>query len=407
MSVHDETLNSSIFKDSLSTCPLVWMNHSYHCDCKVTEGSRILLSRDKFNIDFCNNSGCESLLKGFNPSLNIQLIPPNEVQVQKTPEGYNLTWKSGYESNYFLNNFIDFEILAQSLQRNEIKTDHLSSPVKSVSILFKSDSKYCVKLRSRPYLTIQEYKGVWSKWGPLTCWKNELPKDNENISVILTKSLAPVCVVVGVLLLVLFSPAARMKIKTLSHTPSPAPFFQPLFQQYEGSLQEWLSPQHKFALIYKTEEILTTTDVTVVPTTKDPEENQVFRNPPVTQLTFAQCPTSYVGLPGLHEVSPAVTFVCPGDTSYTQLPSSIWGLSTGEVQAISPPPKDFSEISCCDSGCSFETLTSLPTSPVEDSSPPFYCNDYCILNKTAEGVVPVLVSKGGRPNVPSDQHQKS
>ncbi|KAK2909855.1 hypothetical protein Q8A73_007570 [Channa argus] len=170
-----------------------------------------------------------------------------------------------------------------------------------------------------------------------------------------------------------------MKIKTLSHTPSPAPFFQPLFQQYEGSLQEWLSPQGTFALMYKTEEILTTSDVTVVPKpmTKDPEENQVFHNPSVTQLAFTQCQTSYVGLPGTHEVSPPVTIVCPGDTSYTQLPSSIWGLNAGEVQVISSPPKDVSEMSCCDSGCSFESPTESP-----ECSLPTMLRKRCVVFKT-------------------------
>lgn len=159
--------------------------------------------------------------------------------------------------------------------------------------------------------------------------------------------------------------------------------------------------------------MLATDTVTVVPKPmkKDPEENLDFHDPSVTQLPFTQCQTSYVGLPGMHKVSSSVTMVCPGDTSYTQLPCSVWGFNTGEIQIMPSPPKDSLEISCSDSGCSFDSLTespdrSLPTSPVVESSPPFYCNDYCILNKTAEGVVPVLVTKGSSPNVTSDTHQE-
>lgn len=177
------------------------------------------------------------------------------------------------------------------------------------------------------------------------------------------------------------------------------------------NLQDWLSPQSKCALIYKTEELLTTHAVTVVPKpmTKDPEENQDFYDPSVAQLAFAQCQTSYVGLPEMHKVSSPITMVFPGDTSYTQLPCSVWEFDPGEVQIMSSPPKD--SFSCSDSGCSFESLTkspdcSLPTSPVTDSSPPFYSSDYCILNKTAGGVVPVLVTKGNHPNITSDPNQK-
>lgn len=164
------------------------------------------------------------------------------------------------------------------------------------------------------------------------------------------------------------------------------------------NLQEWFSPQGKVALTYKTEEILITDDVIVElkPITKEPEDNQDFHNPSVMQLAFSQCQTSYVGLPGMLEPPQPITMVCPGDTSYTQLPCSVWGI--GEVQVVSSPPQDVLDISHTDSGCSCEDLTqstecSLPNSPVDDGSPHCFSNDYCILNKTAEGVVPVLVSK--------------
>lgn len=180
------------------------------------------------------------------------------------------------------------------------------------------------------------------------------------------------------------------------------------------NLQEWLSPQGKFVLTHKTEEILTTNAVIVGPKaiTKDPEENQDFHNPSVTQLVFTQCQTSYVGLPVIPEASPPLTVVCPGDTSYTQLPCSNWGDGIEKVEVVSSPPKDFFNISRADSGCSCEDLTqgpefSLPSSPVDDNPPPCYCNDYCILNKTADGFAPVLVSKTSGLNVSSDSLQEN
>lgn len=41
----------------------------------------------------------------------------------------------------------------------------------------------------------------------------------------------------------------RMKIKTLSHTPSPAPFFQHLFQQHDGNLQVIWCPFCPFSVL--------------------------------------------------------------------------------------------------------------------------------------------------------------
>ncbi|CAB1438889.1 unnamed protein product [Pleuronectes platessa] len=150
-------------------------------------------------------------------------------------------------------------------------------------------------------------------------------------------------------------------------------------------VQEWLSPQGKGALPYKTNEILINDAVTVEPKpkTEDPEENQDVHITAVTQLIFPQCPASYVGLPGQQVAPQPITTVHPaGDTSYTRLPGSVWGCSMGEVQVTPPPPPplDVFESSCTDSGCSCDELTpspecSLPNSPVEASSPPRYFSE--------------------------------
>ncbi|KAM7421436.1 hypothetical protein PAMA_015529 [Pampus argenteus] len=372
------------------------MKHGYSCACKPTDS--YFISENVFSIDVCHESDCTNLNSYFLPSQNIQLTPPHKPDVQQTAETFNITWKSGYESHDFLDHNLDYELFVQKSQSNKGNTLH--SKTESVLIQrsqLKPGAIYCIKMRSKP--SIPDYDATWSKWSPKTCWETEAGEEQKNLFAILMKSLGPVCVVIGVLLFVLNSPAGRMKIKTLSHTPSPAPFFQPLFKQHEGNFQEWLSPQGKFVLTNKTEEIISTDAVIIAPkpVSKAPEENQDFHNPPVTQLAFTQCQTSYVGLPGMHEASPPLPVICPGNTSYTQLPCSIWGFGIGEVEAcVSSPPNNFLDISHADSGCSCDDFTqspecSLPNSPVDCSPPP--SNDYCVLNKTAEGVIPVLVSK--------------
>ncbi|XP_041844322.1 uncharacterized protein LOC121641966 isoform X2 [Melanotaenia boesemani] len=316
------------------SCPLVMMNHSYHCTCRVK--TELISFLDRYIISLCNESDCHVEMKDFDPRWNTRYMPDPQL---------------GYE-------------------------------------------------------------GKWSKWSKPICWINEAGEEERNISVILAKYLSPVCLIIVVLLLVFYNPTARMKIKTIIHTPSPAPFFQPLFQQHEGNLQEWLSPRGKFALMHKAEEDLITSAVTVVPKPiiKDPEENQGFNNPPVPHLVFPQNLTSYVGLPVMQEVSPPINLVCADNTPYTQLPCPFWGFDHSEKQATSPPPEHFLEISKTDSGCSCEDLSqspefSLPSSPVDESPLPHFCTDYCILNKTAEGIVPVLISKQSSGKILSDSQQ--
>lgn len=155
---------------------------------------------------------------------------------------------------------------------------------------------------------------------------------------------------------------------------------------------------------------MTNNVVMVVPKliTREAEENSESNNSPVTELEFTHCQT-YVTLPGMHETVPPLPPICSGDTSYTQLPCSSFGIGIGKVEAVSPPPKDFLTISSADSGFSFEDLTqtldcSLPTSPSEESPPLCNSTDYCILNKTADGLVPVFASN--RINVQSDSLHK-
>ncbi|XP_035811312.2 interleukin-21 receptor-like isoform X2 [Amphiprion ocellaris] len=404
------------------SCPLTVVNHSYRCDCKLkNEEEDYFGDFDNYRIEVCAGSDCH-FVTDFDPSENIQLTPPPELVVQRTSKTLNITFKSRYDStntDRLIADSLKYELLLQTSQRNTVtnKTLTLSSPERSMSIDEESqltaDAQHCIKVR---YTVNKEYSGVWSEWSQPTCWKTKAEEtfsEQDNIFVILVKCLGPVCAFAGVLLFVLYSPTVRMKIKTLSHTPSPAPFFQPLFKQHHGNLQEWLSPHGQVVLTYKTEEILTTDVVAVVPKsiTKDPEENQELHNPSITQLALTQCQTSYVSLPGMHKAPPPITMICPKDTSYTQLPCSLWGLGIAKTEVSSPPVEDFLEISSADSGCNCEGLTqspecSMPNSPIDDNPPPCYSNDYCILNKTAEGIVPVLVSKENCVKVLPDSVEK-
>ncbi|KAK5862057.1 hypothetical protein PBY51_017489 [Eleginops maclovinus] len=377
-------------------CPLVGGNHTFSCVCNVTKDSEDVNSVVSYNITLCLESDCHCLTEAFHPSHNIQLTPPHKPEVQQTTETINITWTSGYENHNYIEKILEFILLLQRSQSTESNVFHTSSKTTYVSIprsRLKPDATYCIKLKSK--IDHFSYNGIWSKWSPSTCWKTEAEEDTfseqDNTLFILIKSLVPVCVAVGVMLFLFYSPTARMKIKTLSHTPSPASFFQ----LHGGNLQEWLSPKGKFVLAYRTEEILTTDDVIVVPKpiTKEPEENVDFHDPTI-HLTFTQCQTSYVGLPGIHEASPPLTMICPGNTSYTQLPSSVWGVGIGGIEVASSPPEDFLNISFADSGCEDPTQSpecSLPNSPVKNIPP--LCSDYCVLNKTEKGFAPVLVSR--------------
>lgn len=179
-------------------------------------------------------------------------------------------------------------------------------------------------------------------------------------------------------------------------------------------LQEWLSPPGKFMLAYKTEEIVTADPVVVLPKTviQEPDEVQELCFSPATPVGFPQCQLSYVGLPEIQESLPPLPVFCPGNMSYTKFPCAIWGSHVvkekeNEVLSQTHVIKTMSSDDEEDSGCNFDDISksqecSPVSSPVDESPPVYNCRDYCILNKTAEGFAPVLVSRGGIQNVQSE-----
>ncbi|XP_008428956.1 interleukin-21 receptor-like [Poecilia reticulata] len=390
-----------------NTCPIVATDQGYFCNCQVSDSE--MASIYIYEINICNASFCKALQSDFRPRLNIKLSPPPAVDLQKSTDYINITCKSDrYKEHMYFKGKLIYEALLQESHGSWNRTVSLPPFENNYAIhskaLLKQNTEYCVKARFKPEDNTA-WRSTWSEWGEPACWTNEQMTEQDIVTILL-KSLGPACLIIGILLFAFYNPATRMKIKTLGRTPTPAPFFKPLFQQHDGNLQEWLSPHGKYDLTYKTEEDLITDAVTVVPQSspKDLEENQVF----LTQLVFPLSHTSYVGFPGMEKAS-APPF--PGDTPYTQLPCSVWSPCVQNVEVVCSDPKDFLEISRSDSGCSCEGLTqspecSLPCSPVDEIPTPRHCSDYCILNKTAQGVVPVLLSKERPADVP-DQSLKS
>ncbi|XP_030014322.1 interleukin-21 receptor-like [Sphaeramia orbicularis] len=389
-----------------ATCGLKTENTCF--SCVATIQPLCFSTEAEFRIQLVDESSQILRTHSFIPSEKVQTKPPRAPVVQHTPQGYNVTWEGAYEGHEFFNHKLDYQLYLRTSEDHKPKILKMAESFYLIEeSQLQPDATHCIKVQSKPLNS--DYSSIWGKWSEQTCWKTEARKEQKNPLVIVSQCLGPVLVVVGVLLMVFYCPTTRLKIQALAYTPSPAPFFQPLFQQHDGNLKEWISPQGKFLVKYKTDDISMAEVVDVVPRaiTKTPvEEEQDLQDPPVTPLVFTQCPSSYVGLPGTHEAPPPLPVICPVNTSYTQLPCSLWGFTAVEEEEVEVEddlsPKDFLDISSADSGCSFEDSTrspecSLPSSPAHAPPPPCYCDDYYTLKQTENGVVPVLVSKENHP----------
>ncbi|XP_023820005.1 interleukin-21 receptor-like [Oryzias latipes] len=379
-------------------CPLTAVDHKFRADCRVFKDRNYFSTEDKVDIYLCNSSSCRCIRNDFFPSKKIKLTPP-DIKVQHAAETIKVT-TIGTSENPYLEGFLEFQMALQRSGSSDIRNAFYNSTGAYFTIersTLQPGAQYCVKVR----LTVQKgyiYEAVWSDWSRAECWT--VDKEQDGLLIILVKTLGPVGLSVVVLLSVCCSPTARMKLKTLSHTPTPATFFQPLFQQDKKNLQEWFSKNRNFVLAYKTEEDLRADSVTVVPRTTTKEREEIVPDSSVTPfvlpMAFPVGQLSYVGLPGFHEAPAPV--LNAGDGQYTQLPCPAWEFGISEGELASSSSESPLEISNADSGCSCEGLSSspdcsLPSSPFGKCVPLQFGQDYCILNKTTEGVVPVLVSK--------------
>lgn len=184
-------------------------------------------------------------------------------------------------------------------------------------------------------------------------------------------------------------------------------------------LQEWLSPPGKFMPAYKTEEIMTADPVVVLPkpVIQEADEVQELLLSPAKHVEFPQCQLSYVGLPEIQDSLPPFPDFCPGNTSYTKLPCSMWGSHVVkemdsevlfQAHVMKTMSSDYEE----DSGCNLDDEArsqecSPVSTPIHEGPPVYKCTDYCILNKTMEGFAPVLVSRGGSHNVEAESLQQN
>lgn len=118
---------------------------------------------------------------------------------------------------------------------------------------------------------------------------------------LLLKFALLMCLVVGALMF-LYILIKRIKIEMYFHVPSPAPFFQPLFTDYKGSLKNWLASEGTLMSIHKIEEPQAA-DTLIIEDNTIQEDQHLC----ATTKTQLQEPSPYVGHSVMDCLSPVTT----------------------------------------------------------------------------------------------------
>ncbi|XP_034716867.1 interleukin-21 receptor isoform X1 [Etheostoma cragini] len=369
-------------------CMLKNTNGDYFCSVNTSnpmpddDYSEPFDDLDSFEISLCHNKTdgselCEKLDDNYEPLTTIKPNAPCCLTVTHNSSQHHFTWRNTYEEvgqeTNLINNFKYQLHYYKRGDKHNVLSHELNTESKNSSVddqNFVPDTKYSARVRSSPNQAI--YKGQWSDWSSEIHWEtesavNDLPS-NSLVSG-LVKVLIPLFGMVAVIFLFCYAP---FKWQQSAFIPTPAPYFNTMYRDYQGDFKKWVVIQKNTEDMLKTEETLQIDTLIKCEVVKEEECEPHFHHQFVEGSTYSNITdpgwdTSLLGIP--YAVSTMFPLPSPGSSL-----QSGWSPTEG------------------DSGCWLER------------DPPWYCNEYCTLSAFQQSS-PITAEHHGGP--PTSAHPKS
>ncbi|KAG1968826.1 interleukin-9 receptor [Pimephales promelas] len=339
-----------------------------------------------------NGSNYSSLLDdNFSPAKNIKPNAPFNLTLQYVNGTYRFFWKNGYEGHRF-QKFLP--IMYQFLYYKDAENDSEFTVHPSTAMIEIDEMKldpgtmYTAMVRNAISKT-HKYSGTWSDWSSTVKWNTPYRVQDESIQV--RKIAIGIFLILGLLILLLSFPAARFKMKEISLVPTPATYFQPLYQNYQGNFQCWVLAKSPLQDIHVIEDFSTVDKISEVISTLQDQVEKTGMYP------AAQCHQPYVG-PTAEVWAPRQM---PDTCSETSIPceelSLLCEVLPDEVddfmQSLSVACLSGDVLSLNDSALSLESLEDFEASeaPVIINPTPMHSKqDYCTLTDIPISPVPTI-----------------
>ncbi|XP_067238599.1 interleukin 21 receptor, tandem duplicate 2 isoform X2 [Chanodichthys erythropterus] len=325
------------------------------------------------------------------PAENIKPKAPFNLTLQYTNGTYNFSWTNGYEDErygrdlpieynflYYKDGDNDSEVIVHP-ENKWIQIDEMNlDPVTTYTAMVRSG------IREE-----KEYRGTWSEWSSAVKWKTTYREDDSNQ---VGKIVIGTFLTVGLLILLIFVPAARFKMKDISWVPTPATYFQPLYQNYQGNFQCWVLAKSPLQNVHIMEDFSTIDKISeVMMTTLQDEVEKTGMYP------AAQYHQPYVG-PTAEVWAPRQM---PDTCSETSIPCEEFSLFCEELpvkvddimQSLTVACLSGDVLSLKDSALSLESLEDCEESEapvIINPVPVCFKQDYCTLTNTPTGPVPTF-----------------
>ncbi|CAM4347580.1 unnamed protein product [Leuciscus chuanchicus] len=339
-----------------------------------------------------NGSNYSSLLDGdFCPAKNIKPKAPFNLTLQYVNGTYNFFWKNGYEGHKYKD---ALPIMYKFLYYRDGENDSViivhpdTEMIQIDEMKLDPGTTYNAMVRTGIH-KINGYSGTWSDWSSTVKWNR--PKAYRDEPSQVGKIVIGTLLILGLLILLLSVPAARFKMKEMSWVPTPATYFQPLYQNYQGNFQCWVLAKSPLQDIHVIEDFSTVDKISeVISTLQDQVEK-------TSMYPAAQCHQPYVG-PTAEVWAPRQM---PDTCSETSIPCEEFSLFCevlpDEVddfmQSLSVACLSGDVLSLNDSALSLESQEDFEASEapvIINPTPMRLKQDYCTLTDIPTSPVPTI-----------------
>ncbi|XP_051988532.1 interleukin 21 receptor, tandem duplicate 2 [Xyrauchen texanus] len=363
----------------------------YSCTYSFEENYFVFMNIDQFTITLFyleNGQKNSSLLESsYYPAKNIKPKPPGNFTLQYANGTYHFKWDSGYEHHIYAKALpIMYEFLYYK-EGDRGKEIHLKLGMLQIDEPnIDRGAQYTAMVRTG-IDQINDYNGMWSDWSIAIKWKT-IQKDQSNQ---VGRIAIGMCLMLGFLILLLSVPVARMKIKEIAWVPTPATYFQPLYQQYQGNFQCWVLAKSPIEDICVMEEFSTIDKIAEAKTTLQDCGEKTDVHPSAQYYTPYVGPTAPIWAPfQMADVCSDTSIPCEElSLSCEELPDQVDDL----IKWLSTACWSGDVLSLKDSVLTLESSESCGSSEAPAIiNPTSVCfkQDYCTLTDTPQGPVPTF-----------------
>ncbi|XP_071617028.1 interleukin-9 receptor-like [Heliangelus exortis] len=223
------------------------MQNQYHCTIHLASQ---ILEADGYRVSLQGNFfGCNYTYITFpeyNPRNHIKLDPPLNIQSNVTASKCQIWWSVPWYLTEILQYELQYKEYSMSWEAALNKTVPSSLPqIEIEATELRRGIAYIARVRCKVSEDEDSYRSQWSEWSQTTVFQREgEPKLSENMINNRTMQFLFIPLIFGALLYIFWNCKISSRAKRLScfNIPTPAAFFQPLYNFHNGNFKDWVGP---------------------------------------------------------------------------------------------------------------------------------------------------------------------